>query len=66
MCLLKKERVRIKSLKNLYGQLFSKLFFPKDLVVRRTTRSQFLVVLTHFLVVEDTKIRTFCYPAILI
>ena len=26
------------------------------MVVKRTTRSQFLVVLTHFLVVEDTQI----------
>ena len=36
--------------------------FPKYLVVRRTTRSQCLVVLTHFLVVEDTRTREFCYP----
>ena len=43
-CVLEKERVRIKSLKNLCGQLFS----PKYVVVRRTTRSQFLVVLTGF------------------
>ena len=27
--LLEKERVRIKSLKNLYGQVFSKYIFPK-------------------------------------
>ena len=42
--------------------------FPKisgTVVVRRTTRSQFLVVLTHFLVVEDTRTREFCYPALL-
>ena len=32
------------------------------LVVRRTTISQFLVVLTQFLVVEDTMTREFCYP----
>ena len=33
------------------------LFFYKNIViVRRTTRSQFLVDFTHFLVVEDTQI----------
>ena len=35
---------------------------PKNLVVRRTTTSHFLVVITHFLVVEDTRTREFCYP----
>ena len=35
---------------------------PKNLVVRRTTTSHFLVVLTHFLVVEDKRTRKFCYP----
>ena len=56
ICLLEKERVRIKTSKNLYGQLFSKKISNKYLVVRRTTISQFLVVLTQFLVVEDTRI----------
>ena len=66
LCLLEKERVRIKSLKNLYGQLFSK-YFPQDicLVVRRTTRSEFLVVLIHFMVVEDTRTREFCFINVL-
>ena len=62
ICLLEKERVRIKSSKNLNGQLFLIFFAPKYLVVRRTTRSQIVVVLTHFLVVEDTRTRKFCYP----
>ena len=62
ICLLEKERVRIKTSKNLYEQLFSKRKSKKYLVVRRTTRSQFLVVLTQFLVVEDTRTRKFCYP----
>ena len=45
-------------------EILSKYFPPpKFLVVRRTNRSQFLVVLTHFLVVEDTRTREFCYPA---
>ena len=39
-----------------------KMFFPKYPVVRRTTRSQFLVILTSFLVVEDTRTCKFCYP----
>ena len=30
ICLLEKERVRIKSLKNFYGQLFSK-YFPQNI-----------------------------------
>ena len=29
--------------------------FTKNLVVRRTTRPQFLVVLTYFLVAEDAR-----------
>ena len=32
------------------------------MVVRRTTTFDFLVVLTHFLVVEDTRTRELCYP----
>ena len=62
ICLLEKERVRIKTSKNSYGQLFSK----KYLVLRRTTISQFLVVLTQFLVVEDKRTREFCYPELVI
>ena len=48
--------------KEFVWRIIFKIFFPKYLVVRRTTRPQFLVVLTHFLVVEDTRIREFCYP----
>ena len=59
ICLLEKERVRIKTFVFVWTTIFSQ----KYLVVRRTTRSQFLVVLTQFLVVEDTKTRKFCYPA---
>ena len=44
-------------------RIIFKIFFPKYLVVRRTTRSQFVVVLTNLLVVEDTRTRKFCYPA---
>ena len=51
-------------LKEFVWRIIFKIFFPKYLVVRRTTRSQFLVVLTHFVVVEDTRTREFCYPAI--
>ena len=49
-------------LKEFVWRIIFKIFFPKYLVVRRTTRSQFLVVLTQFLVVEDTRTRKFCYP----
>ena len=45
-----------KILKEFVWTIIFKIFFPKYLVVRRTTRSQFLVVLTHFLVVENTRI----------
>ena len=34
----------------------------KNLVVRRTTRPQFLVILTYFLVAEDARMLEFCYP----
>ena len=37
--------------------------FKKNLVVR-TTRPQFLVVLTYFLVAEDARTLEFCYPAL--
>ena len=50
-------------LKEFVWRIIFKIFSPKYLVVRRTTRSQSLVVLTHFLVVEDTRTREFCYPA---
>ena len=51
--------------KNLKEFLWTTIFqknSKKYLVVGRTTRSQFLVVLTQFLVVEDTRTREFCYP----
>ena len=44
---------------------FQRTFPQKNLVVGRTTKSQYLVVLTHFLVVEDTRTREFRYPVIL-
>ena len=49
-----------KILKEFVWTSILKIFFQKYLVVRRTTRSQFLVVLTHFLVVEDT--HTLMFP----
>ena len=51
-----------KILKESVWTIIFKIFSPKYLVVRRTTRSQFLVVLTHVLVVEDTRTRKFCHP----
>ena len=36
--------------------------FTKNLVVRRTTRPQFLVVLTYVLVTKDARTFEFCYP----
>ena len=51
-------------MKILFKQYFQ--IHPKKLVVRRTTTSHFLVVLTHFFVVEDTRTREFCYPACII
>ena len=38
--------------------------FTKNLVVRRTTGPQLLVVLTYFLVAKDARALEFCYPAI--
>ena len=35
--------------------------FTKNLVVRRTTRPEFLVVLAYFLVAEDPRRLEFCY-----
>ena len=51
-----------KILEELVWTIIFKIFSPKYLLVRRTTRSQFLVVLTHFLVVVDMRTREFCYP----
>ena len=43
--------------------MISDHFYPQtNLVVRRTTTFDILVVLTQFLVVEDTRTREFCYP----
>ena len=36
--------------------------FTKNLVVSRTTRPQYLVVLTYFWVAEDARTLKFCYP----
>ena len=51
-----------KILKEFVWTIIFKIFSPKYLVVRRTTKSQFLVVLTHFLIVKDTRTSKFCYP----
>ena len=51
-----------KILKEFIWTIIFKIFSPKFFVVRRTTRSQFLVVLTPFLVVEDTRTRTILLP----
>ena len=45
-----------KILKEFVWTIIFKIFSPRYLVVRRTTRSEFLVVLIHFMVVEDTRI----------
>ena len=42
--------------------IFRSILSQKNLVVRRTTRPQFLVVLTFFLVAEDVRTLEFCYP----
>ena len=46
--------------KEFVWKIVFKIFFPRYLVVRRTTRSEFLVVLIHFMVVEDTRILLPC------
>ena len=51
-----------KILKEFVWTIIFNTISQKYLVVRRTSRCQFLVVLTHFLVVEDTRTREFCYP----
>ena len=43
-------------------QNFGLILPQKNLVVRRTTRPQFLVVLTYFLVADDARTLEFCYP----
>ena len=43
--------------------MFGSILSQKNLVVRRTTRPQFLVVITYLLVTEDTRTLEFCYPA---
>ena len=49
------------NLKEFAWRTIFKIFSPKYQIVRRTNRSQYLVVLTQFLVVEDTRTRKFCY-----
>ena len=44
-------------------KILRSIILHKNLVDRRTTRPQFLVVLTNFLVVEDTRTLEFCYSA---
>ena len=43
---------------NIIGFILSQ----KNLVVRRTTRPQFLVVLTYFFIAKDVRTLEFCYP----
>ena len=43
-------------------KIFGSILSQKNLVVRRTTRPQFLVFLTYFLVAEDARTLEFCYP----
>ena len=43
-------------------KILGSIISHKNLVVRRTTRFQVLVVLTNFLVVEDMRTLEFCYP----
>ena len=54
--LLEKERLRIKAQRICMDDYFQNIFLLKYLVVRRTTKSEILVVLIHFMVVEDTGI----------
>ena len=42
--------------------MFRSILSQKNVVVRRTTRPQFLVVLTYFLVAKDVRTLEFCYP----
>ena len=58
--IVRKGKGENKILKEIVWTIIFKIFSPKYRVVKRTTRSQFLVVLTHFLVVEDTRISLPC------
>ena len=44
--------------------MFGSILSQKNLVVRRTTRPQFLVVLAYFLIAEDARTLEFCYPGL--
>ena len=57
--------VRARYIEKFVGmKIVGSILSHKNLVVRRTTRPQFLVVLTYFLVAEDARTLEFCYPAI--
>ena len=60
--LLEKEGLGVKAQRICMDDYFKNIFLQKYLEVRRTTKSEFLVVLIQFLVVEDTRTRKFCCP----
>ena len=61
--LLEKEGLGVKAQRICMDDNFQNSFLQKYLGVRRTTKSELLVVLIQFLVVEDTRTREFCCPA---
>ena len=62
--LLEKEGLGVKAQRICMDDYFQNIFLQKYLGVRRTTKSELLVVLIQFLVVEDTRTREFCCPGI--
>ena len=58
--LLEKEGLGVKAQRICMDNYFQIIFLQKYLGVRRTTKSEFLVVLIQFLVVEDTPIFLAC------
>ena len=55
--------VRERYIERLVGMnIFGSILSQKNLVARRATRPQFLVVLTYLLVAEDARTLEFCYP----
>ena len=62
--LFEKEGLGVKAQRICMDDYFQNIFLQKYLGVRRTTKSELLVVLIQFLVVEDTRTREFCCPAL--
>ena len=60
--LLEKEGLGVKAQRICIDNYFQNIFLQKYLGVRRPTKSEFLVFLIQFLVVEDTRTREFCCP----